>query len=209
MPDLVDLTRWVGTGIAVVGAFVVSPQGTVELWQAIVRWLRARERQAEAIVRKLGRRPKSVTIRPAPARGSATGGWATVTSANGTAPWTKSTPVDERVEQLWREHSQLRETVNRDRQQLSQQIGGIRAELRRLGGQVDQGLRQIGDKIEGQKRAAAKVDARSLPVIGLGIVLTGIPDEVGTSPWSCFPVLVLSAGAATAVTVWTWRDRRK
>jgi hypothetical protein len=58
--------------------------------------------------------------------------------------------------------------------------------------------RELASHFEARERRAARVDARGIWVIGCGIVLTGIPDELAAQP----VVGGVVTGAAIGLTIW-------
>jgi hypothetical protein len=102
--------------------------------------------------------------------------------------------VDRQVDELARTVSE--ETTNRERQV---------AELHRWLDEAASETRRMFDELAEE---GARIDARALPIIGLGIVLSGMPDEVAALPlgWLCPSVGLLFAGVLTGH--W-WREHQR
>ncbi len=70
-------------------------------------------------------------------------------------------------------------------------------------------IAELRQQLAERDHEGARIDARGLPVIGFGILLSGIPDELASIPWGLgwvFPILGLGAGVAAALT--PYRRRR-
>ena len=64
------------------------------------------------------------------------------------------------------------------------------------------------NKIKRSEQQSALVDAAGLPLIGIGIVLLGLPDRVVGHKWVSGPLLLI-AGIAVAVSVFTFIQGRQ
>jgi hypothetical protein len=114
--------------------------------------------------------------------------------------WTPAAPVDDRIEAL-RQH--ITEVEGR--------LSGIAQELRRevsdravAVANIDQALKAQAAELTGlldkKDQHTAAIDARGLPVIGFGILLSGVPEALSSiPPWHLgwlLPALGLVAAAA-------------
>ena len=85
----------------------------------------------------------------------------------------------------------------------------LRKEIREAEGRVISQVRQLSSELRGERSQASRVDARGLGPIALGIILTGLPDELAAA----VPVGWLAVAVAiiwTAVVSPSWlRDYRQ
>ncbi len=206
---LSDLNRWVGVVIALVGSFVVAPSGAVLLWRSATDWLRQRKHQLRSqLARFLPFLRRDVTIHATSAAGAASGALGSLTATGSGRAWHPDEPVDERIDAL-RQHiteveGRLNEVIRKLREETAsrEQLG---AELTRTLQEKTVELRRLGEEKE---RESAQIDARGLPVVGFGILLSGVPEKLATVPFGLgwmFPILGLGA-AATAI-AHAWRHR--
>jgi hypothetical protein len=201
---LEDFTRYVAASIAILGAFVVSPQGAAifsgHLWTP-VRKARAR------LARWLPFFGRSTTVHA----GSISSGLnifgsvrARVRPAWPERPTVKDLGeavqnwlgrVDGELDALW---SAL-ETERTERQQTVQ---SARAALQASINDLEERMREA-------EHRTAEHDSRALPVVGLGAVMGTIPGELAALPlWLYVPLLLAAAGSSSVAAVSAWRLRR-
>jgi len=130
---------------------------------------------------------------------------ATVTATGTVGSWDPSAPVDERIEALHQQitkvdgrldgvlHELRQEVADRKRvvAELQQNLGAQNAELRGL--------------LEEDKRRSALTDARGLPVVAFGILLSGVPDELASIPYGVgwlLPALGIFFSVVAVVPAW-------
>jgi len=196
---LPDLNRYVGVALAVVGSVVVAPSGTVLLWHSTTDWLRQRKHQLrDQLTRLLPFLRRDGTIHTA----SATGGASAFGSAMATVSaraWHPETPVDERIEARRQHITEIEGRLNEVTGQLREETASRKqavAELKRTLEEKTAELRRLGEEKE---RKSAQIDARALPAVGFGILLSGIPEELASIPFGLgwiFPIV--GAGFALA-----------
>jgi len=118
---LSDVNRWVGVGIAVVGAVVVAPSGTRLLVQAAWVWLRRQGvRTRGQLARFLPFLRRDVNVQGVTASiGIGLGSVGTLT-VSGRA-WHPTAPVDERIDALHQHITEVEGLLNEVSQQLSQE----------------------------------------------------------------------------------------
>lgn len=205
---LSDVNRWVGVVIALVGSVVVAPGGTGLLRRSATDWMRRRKHQLRGLLtRFLPFLRRDVTIHAAGATGvtSASGGATAIVSGRA---WQPGASVDERIEAL-RQHiteveGRLNEVTRTLREETESRERAV-AELKRTLEEETVELRRL---LEKRERESARIDARGLPVVGFGILLSGVPDKLASIPFGLgwiFPVL--GVGAAATATVHAWRHR--
>jgi hypothetical protein len=74
----------------------------------------------------------------------------------------------------------------------------LRTEIAQAEARSGERYRELAGRFEARERRAARVDARGIWVIGAGILLTGIPDELAAQPI----VGGVVAAAAIGLTIW-------
>ncbi len=196
---LSDLNRWVGVATAVVGSVVVAPSGTILLWRSTTDWLRQRKHQLrDRLARFLPFLRRDVTIHARSATDAASA-FDSVTATVSARAWHPDAPVDERIEALRQHITEVEGRVNEVTRKVREETASreqVAADLKRTLKEKTVELRRLGEEKE---RESAQIDARALPVVGFGILLSGIPDEIASIPFGLgwvFPIL----GAGAAVT---------
>lgn len=202
---LSDVNRWVGVGIAVVGAVVVAPSGTRLLVRSAWVWLRRQgARTRGQLARFLPFLRRDLNVQGVTASiGVGLGGVGTLT-VSGRA-WHPTASVDERIEALHQHITEVEGRLNEVSQQLSQETSKRERALAELEAGLSAETAKLRRLLEEQEHRAARVDARGLPVIALGIVLSGIPDQLASIPYGIgwvAPVLGIAAAVAAGVPAW-------
>jgi hypothetical protein len=175
---LADVNRFVGVITAVIGLVVTAPSGTKKLLSSTWRWLRGlghqmRHHLAQLLpfLRRDGR------MQGISAVGSATAtSWA-VLSAEGWA-WPASAPADERIEALRKHVIEVEGRLNEVKRQLREETHVREQSIAELERRIRADLEQLQQLIISRDQQSARIDARGLPVIAAGIVLSGIPDDL-------------------------------
>jgi hypothetical protein len=198
-----DLIRWVGVAVAVAGAVLATPDGIAAAW----RWLRGRYGKTLAFGSRLLRRPVSANVKVS--------GVAGATAMSGTGyvdqwvEWRQDAAGDEKIDILHRQIGVVREQIGELRTQIERTADDLRREGREADDRIITQLRQLASEMEGERSQASRVDARGLGPIVLGIVMTGLADELATVPVVGWLVIV-AAGAWTASVFPGWlRDYRQ
>jgi hypothetical protein len=199
---LADAIDWVGVATGVIGAVVVAPSGFQELYRqlsALVpfqarlwlrRWvLRRKPQHHEASV--------ALTLRPLMFSGSG----AVFAKVDDNAP------IEEQVPQLARAVTLLtaavttlaEEAAERDRQNRERAEQATKA----LG--VD--VTRVIESIKAADRAAARFNARGLPLIAMGTLMTG-PNGILAENIVLGWIVVALAIALIVYGIWPWRPWR-
>lgn len=209
---LIHANRWVGVTIALIGSVVVAPSGTALLWRTATQWITRRTRQmwvqVGRVVPFLHRQPHNVSL-SAEGTTSVTG---TVTATVTAAPWDPAAPLQDQISLLHR-HIELAEArLDFVSDQQGQEIRARERQVAELERTLREDITVLHRLVEEKDQEGARIDARGLPVIGFGIVLSGIPDELAAIPFGLgwiFPLAGLSWGiAAVAGALMPWRSRR-
>jgi hypothetical protein len=204
-----DVIRWAGVSVGVFGALIVAPTGVLLVLQdaralVLAVWSAIRNAWDRFILRKK---------KPAPAV-YATGGVAAAKATVGGALVVRhhGAPVDEQLRLLWDEVDRLGGLIrkvdegSKGRDEAAAAMIGRESDARRR-------LRaELAARHERDERQSARVNARGLPLIGLGIVMTGIPDGLATWAWVGWLFIAAAGLLVIAVAFWgafRWRQRRR
>lgn len=178
---LSDLCRWVGVAIAVVGSVVVAPAGAGLLWRTASDWMRERLDVARAWLSRFLpflRRHHQVVITDGIATGSGVG--TPKVTAYG-AGFSGSGTLEARIDLLQQQLGVVQGRLSELDRSLQQEVADRQQALACLEELLRSGVTQLRLRLEKQQQQAAVVDARGLPVLGLGIVLSGTPTRSPTS----------------------------
>ena len=110
-----------------------------------------------------------------------TGGW----------KWDPYAPVDDRVDWLYRQVVRIDGLVSGVREELHDRITQVREELLSTTKSQQAMLDKLRAEHDYVRDVSTNIDAASLPLIGLGIVLTGVPDK-GMHLWWIVPVVAFA-----------------
>jgi len=115
--------------------------------------------------------------------------------------WDPNAPEHEQIETLRQELLGLEGRVNKFGQETRQQTGAVRAELQGAIARVRAEVTEIDRRLKAEAVQDARLDARTLWLVGLGIVMTGFPDGLATWTWSGILTLVVAGAITVAVVV--------
>ncbi len=184
--------RWAGIVGAIVGSLVAAPNGTA----LIARQVAARIR---TMWRGLLRRPPA----PSPViRGSATASAAFRVHGEGFVIPDNNTPLEIQARRLWEAIVKLDGKVNRVNQEARARDDALSARVDRDTADLHAAHRTLEDETERERRQEAQVDARALWLIGLGVVMTGVPD--GLARWKWIGLLFIAAVALAVIRLALW-----
>ena len=191
---LEHVVRYAGLAVSLVGAFVVSPAATIDL---VRRTTAAAVQAGQRAGRYLGMiKPKALTISVGSGIGLVSG-VGTVTGT-GTA-WVPDETVDAKIERLRNRLdqtdallAQTRVEANNDKQAAAQTLASARDALQK---QHD----QLTARVTANQQAVLATDRRALPVVGIGVLLSGLAPDLGTRSllaWSLIAIAVFLSGKA-------------
>ncbi len=202
------ITRWIGVSITLVGAFIVSPAATVAL---IGRWQRRTVqamRRVEDAVRRVIRRPRTIDLAVHDSVAVLGTASATLTAhgmASGQAP---DPSVEGRVDRLEKRadamDAQVAEVTTRadaDRAAFREGLGQAREEQRA-------GTDRLHARLDQAERQAVEVDAAALPVVALGVLVSGSSPDAHRLPLVLWALLLVAAVTLTLRGVLGARTRR-
>jgi hypothetical protein len=198
-----DIIRWVGVAVAVAGAVLATPDGIASLW----RFIKQRHGKVLAFVRHLLRLRRDAVVHGVTATGHMTmGGRAHVSKWQ---PWLPRADGHLKIEILHKQVDIMLEQLNELRIQSYKISDDLEKKIMEAETRVVGQVRQLSSELRGERSQASRVDARGLGPIALGIVLTGLPDELATMAavgWLAIAASLLWTAAATP----SWlRDYRR
>ncbi|MEV0382869.1 hypothetical protein [Nonomuraea sp. NPDC050643] len=164
---LSGINKWVGVIIAMVGAMIAAPDGT----KMVIRAPAARARGLINRWRAPATQSRSVSV-------SATATLGALTATATARSWKPGDPVDDRIEALRAHISVLEGHLNQTARAVDEEKSAREAAISELGNELRVGLDELHKLLEQKDRQLARVDARALPLIGFGIVLSGVPEEL-------------------------------
>jgi ribosomal protein L30/L7E len=212
-PNLEHRIRYTGALLAVVASFLAAPSATWHLWEIGPRRLAittgrvvdigirtgtAQVKRAREWFRGHGRGRGS----SAQAGGQASLGATSSATETGKHVFAVETgaPLAERVRQLEQHIKTLGELHEMNKQAIAEQKDSLAGMVRNVEHKVEQEAAAIRSKIAKMERNALIVDSRALPAIGLGILLTSIPDLIARS--AVLTGLLIVVGVA--LLAWAW-----
>jgi hypothetical protein len=188
---LTDVINWVGVAVGVLGAIVVAPSGFSEFARKIVTGAR----------RFLPSKPKNVTVSAgtASAFAAAMQGYAHVGMPTGLGDHELLQYLVQRLDELSKTLLDVQKQADDRHRQIKREISRIESSGKRSESEI---LRMISDS----ERQSAQFNARGLPLIAAGTVMTGpasILAECVPFGWVC-----VAGGIGLVIYgVWPWRDR--
>ncbi len=196
---LCDLNRYVGVAVAFTGSVVVAPSGAVLLWRSVTDWLRQRKHQFRSqLARFFFFLRRDVIIHA----GSATGGGSAFGGATGTVSvraWHPNAPVDERIEALHQYITELEGRLNEVTHKLREETASREQVVTDLNRTLEEKTTELRRLVEEKERESAQIDARALPVVSFGILLSGIPEELASLSFGLGWIFLI-VGVVAAVT---------
>ena len=186
---LVEAIHYVGVSVALVGAFVTAPSGTKALVGDIRRISRSSWR---FFLNHLPWHRRPSTARMLAATGTIHfAGTATLT-VDGWG-WRPEAPLAEQLEDLRQRTETLSERIRQQDAGRRQATEALRREFAATTAELEIAISAAHRAIEERDRDTALVDATGLPLIGVGILLSGLPDQAVGHWWVSAPLLLLAA----------------
>ena len=194
-----DVIRWVGIILGVIGTVVAASNGAVWIssrfvvhLSALLRWLRFH------LARWLPFLRRSALVVPLTATVTASSeGSAVLTVAR---LWDPNAPAELKVDVLHEHIEKLERQIDEIQKHLSERHARLDQKVDALTGKLQKETFALRRRLDNEQQEAARVDARGLPLIGLGVVLSSVPDglaQVAAVGW----LLVAGAGVIAMVVV--------
>lgn len=209
---LEDPARWLGVLIALLGAAVANPDATAHGIRTLRQHLLGIGRRVRGwLARFLPSLRHDAVIHTASGNVNLTGGFVTA-HARGFTPLGRDATVEEKIEALDKRTVRLDREVGELQVLLDKSKGELRKEIASTASELRREIAQTREAIEELDRQTIHSDASALPIIVLGVVLSGLsPDADAIPMW--LGLLVLAVCAVTAVVLSgrilsAWRVRR-
>ncbi len=202
------ITRWVGVTITLVGAFIVSPAATVAL---LGRWQRRTVkamRRVEDVVRRIVRRPRTIHLAVHDSVAVLGTASATLTAhgmASGEAP---DQSVEGRLDRLEQRAAAAEARLAEVTHQAAADRTAIREELGKVAEEQRAGTAEVHTRLDHAERQAVEVDAAALPVVALGVIVSGLSPDAHRLPLVLWALLLVAAVTLTVRGVLGARRRR-
>jgi hypothetical protein len=198
-----DVLRWIGVAVAVAGVVLTTPDGIA----SARRTVKDRRRQAWAAAKRMLRRPGGVVgVGGLAAKGMTMTGRGHVDVWQ---PWREEACDPTKIDILHKQVVMLKGRIDELRKQADRTADELRKEIHEAEGRVTGDVQQLTGEFRSQRTQSSRVDARGLGPIALGIILTGLPDELARME----PLGWLIAAVAI---IWTfmvfpswWRDYKR
>lgn len=198
---LTEFIRWTGVILALVASLLAAPHAVQHYAQRAIVWL-------IIAFRRLTRRTRSTAVRGSVAAATGVAGGVGVIRMEGSSTLTLDGRVgllETKVDRLDGALADLSRTVGANAAEHRQEFSRVWTDL---GGEVGK-LRQ---RLDLSERTTLEVDGRALPLVGLGILLSGVPEYIAS--WPLVTVVLLTG--AVAWTTWAvvafidqWLSARK
>ena len=195
---LANLIRWVGVIVALLASFLAAPDATWHIIKKIAEGTSSAasytgEQTGKLWDHLLGKATPSVTgmaavLGPAPVGGR-----------TGDVTWQVDADAHLRSRVGWIEQRVLNlfEIAHLVQQKMTTRGREARRAGEEVGRRLADEVAAIHRRTDAQEEALTRVDARALPVVGVGIVLSGIPEPLAQYGWFG----ILSIGIAVLVLV--------
>jgi hypothetical protein len=198
-----DFVRWVGVLVAVAGAILATPEGIASL----ARSIKKRSYRGWTFVRRLMRLTLDANVHGVAAHARI--GMSGRVRASKWREWLPQAEADLKIDILHRQAEILREQINGLQKQIDRTDDDLHKRIREAENRVLGQLQQLASELRGERSQASHVDARGLGPIALGIILTGLPDELAATVWVGYVAIGISVCWTAAVTPSWLRDYKR
>jgi hypothetical protein len=209
---LTAINMWLGVLLSLTGSIAVAPEAVPQLWKLV----KHDARQVRGLLaRVLPFLRKSDTVHAGTATGTVAFGGVATGTASGKVTHNGST--EEQVEQIWRELDAVREDLGRLRTETTVRAKAIEKTVEDLRQKNSEWHQDLLRRIEQAEEEQTEFNARALPLIGFGIVLTAAASWLAERPlW--VNVVAIAAVLALSIRVvgpivrrgWRrWQDKRR
>ncbi|MGL5823408.1 MAG: hypothetical protein ACRCYU_00865 [Nocardioides sp.] len=207
---LEDPARWIGVFIAIVGALVANPDATAHGWALFRGQVGQIGRQTRAkLANFIPALRLKANVRSITAAGSLELS-GSVASARGITGWAPDASVEEKIDVLDQRTRVLGGDIDELRVKLNQTQDSLRDEFRRAVSETRMELEAVSQDVKDLHQQIVRSDASALPIIVVGIVLSGLAPEVGRAPlWLGALAIAIAVAIAVAIVVWRLRAIRQ
>ncbi|ALE04751.1 hypothetical protein AL755_03420 (plasmid) [Arthrobacter sp. ERGS1:01] len=188
---IVEVVRVFGVVLGLYGAFLTVPGATSRIrddYSVLGRNLR---KLGQTLWELLLNR-KSVSVHVAAASATA-GAHAPTVSGDTRSLQPLEGDIEARIEQLWANDEWLDQRIKDVQQSLYKQVSEINQTLKVAQDSTENALSRLRAEGQEDKRLALVISARGLPMIGLSILLLGLPDGWVGNGWVGWPMAVAAS----------------
>jgi hypothetical protein len=171
-PTESEVLRWIGVAIAVAGTILATPDGIASAWHFTKRW----NRKMSVLGRRLLRRPKKIVGFGGVVLGKSKLGGSVF--AHKWQPWLPRADADLKIDILHKQVDILQQEIAKLDAKIDQSGSDLRKEIQAAEERVLGQMRQLESEFRGERTTSSRVNARGLGPVALGIILTGLPDEL-------------------------------
>jgi len=193
-----DWIRRAGVAIALAGAIVATPDGTAWAYRTALKGARSLGKWLAALLRL----PR--TVKATAKLAGESGGSSEAFEVTKWRDWRDDVSDSDKIEVLHQQVELVRQHVAAARQHTRNVETRLLRELSEVDTRHGERLRQLVGAIEAQHRQSSRVDSRGIWPIGLGILLTGIPDELASVPLQLGLAIAAVAVLVTLVAIIRW-----
>jgi hypothetical protein len=210
---LADVLRVEGVVVALVASFLAAPYATRHLWERVKQRLGEARQLVGSLAKRLWRwlTGGARTVQVHPANMAFEGEAVMPVTASLTTSWTVNAD-DEltlRVERLERRMGEVNERVTMLDEKVQAEATERRKAIDALIERFSEDVQSVRDKLAAREQDALRVDATALPVIGLGIVLSGIPDFLAASTGLGVAAFITALAFMLRALVRFWADQSR
>jgi hypothetical protein len=208
---LEQFLKWSGVVLALVGTVVTTPSGTRHALHSVKQLiLRRLDRVRSSLARFIPFLRRNIHVQVADSIG-VTSGTGTVT-ARGHA-WEPNGTNEAKIAHLYAYVVSVEQQLDAAVVQMSQRADGLDARLNEIHQRLESATNSLKQEFSKRDESSKRIDATGLPMLGFGVVLSGVPNELASIPWLgwiCFAVGVLILVGLTVVSIRSgaWRERQ-
>jgi hypothetical protein len=200
-------TRIIGVAIAFVGCLAASPGGAVAFIYVVFDMLRRGWERCRAFLGKwLPFLRRTVNVSGSANIKLSASGVVTVTRD---MPWDEAWDPDHKLRQLHADVLRLHTALASHREEVGKALADRDSALQTIRVDLENLISDVRRQLEELETSALTTDVRALPLVGIGVILSGVPDKIASLPLALWViVMVVSVGVAFSVIVRSFRPWR-
>lgn len=210
-PELIaGVNRWVGVVIAVVGSLVVSPSASSKLWRSTVLSVKQGGRRVQSGLAWAFPRlfPTRRVVSDVKIGTGAVAATSTMMAAAG-HQWSPGASLEVRLEQLRQHLLAVEHRLGEAQQQLRREVADRATAVAQVLQSLTTEVNALRGHLVHQERQATDFTADGLPVLGVGVLLSGVPEDLARLPTPLAWALPLIGVLIALRAVRLWRRRRR
>jgi hypothetical protein len=216
-PTEPDWIRWTGVLITAVGTLVAAPSGVARLYRAVAGTL--------AVIWWILKLVFSKKARAGLGRGVGTffkflgavmlGALAQQKPEPPATPgpiqirWEEGASFEEKLEGLRKELERAFKEISDARREAQSADAELQKSLGQLSDDLQKAKADLYSRMDAAEKQAAAIDSRGILLLGAGVILTGIPDELAHFAWLGWAAVGISVFVMFCVLLAMWLGRSK